>query len=406
MRSFRETLHAAVGRTVGTKDREDTLKTAPPSKASTHLSHQTPGLVNNIGACFRLDVSRSIQSETTAPENTRKTLSQSNRNMGCRNSGRRHTRDAFTSCAAASLSASLAFMSNVLFSFGHGYSARALTRLLRPQGWTIIGTTRSAEKSMQLTGEGIISLVWPGSDLAEPLSRATHLLISVGPDQDGDPVLNALEDQIAAIAPNIRWAGYLSTTGVYGDHHGGWVDEDTPLTPSTERGERRVRSEERWRMLAARTGLPLHVFRLAGIYGPDRGPFAKIRTGKSQRIIKKNQVFSRIHVDDIAQTLAASIARPDPGAIYNLCDDEAAPPQDVIAYAAGLLGMPVPPAVPIERAEMSRMARSFYAENKRVRNRRIKDELGIDLIYPNYRIGLKALLVEEEPHSSRRDNET
>ncbi|MEM9684868.1 MAG: SDR family oxidoreductase [Pseudomonadota bacterium] len=276
---------------------------------------------------------------------------------------------------------------------------------MQPQGWTIIGTTRQTEKRARLIDEGIIPLVWPGSDLIEPLSRATHLLISVGPDRDGDPVLDALEDRITAIASNIRWAGYLSTTGVYGDHQGGWVDENTPLIPSTERGERRVRAEKQWQALAARTGLPLHIFRLAGIYGPGRGPFAKIKTGKSRRIIKKNQVFSRIHVDDIAQTLAASIARPDPGAIYNLCDDEAAPPQDVIAYAAALLGVPVPPAVPIERAEMSHMARSFYAENKRVRNGRIRDELGVDLIYPDYRVGLQALLAEEGLHPNGRDAE-
>ena len=193
----------------------------------------------------------------------------------------------------------------------------------------------------------------------------------------------------------MKWLGYLSTTGVYGNHDGGWVDEDTPLTPSTRRGKLRVATEAAWQALAAEAGLPLHIFRLAGIYGPGRGPFAKVRDGTARRIIKAGQVFSRIHVDDIAQVLAASINRPNPGAIYNLCDDDPAPPQDVIARAAELLGLPVPPAVDFDTAEMTPMARSFYAESKRVRNDRIKDALEVTLIYPDYRAGLQALLTSE-----------
>jgi nucleoside-diphosphate-sugar epimerase len=173
------------------------------------------------------------------------------------------------------------------------------------------------------------------------------------------------------------------------------VDEDTPLTPTTERGRARVLAEAQWRALADRSGLPLHVFRLAGIYGPGRGPFEKVRDGTARRIIKPGQVFSRIHVDDIAQVLAASIARPDPGAVYNLCDDDPAPPEDVIAEAARLLALPVPPAVPFDQAELGPMARSFYAESKRVRNDRIKTDLGVRLIHPDYRSGLRALLAAE-----------
>ena len=287
-------------------------------------------------------------------------------------------------------------MSKNLLSFGHGYSAQALSRLLLPMGWNITGTTRSDEKASQLRDEGVTAVVWPGNDISQALSQATHVLVSAGPSEHGDPVLNALRDQIAAKAKDLKWVGYLSTTGVYGDHQGGWVDETTPLTPSTRRGRFRQQAEQDWQDLAQEFGLPLHIFRLAGIYGPGRGPFSKVRNGTARRIIKANQVFSRIHVEDIAQVLAASIAQPNPGAIYNLCDDDPAPPQDVIAYAAELLNLPVPPAVAFEDADMTPMARSFYAESKRVRNDRIKTELGISLLYPTYRDGLQALLESEK----------
>lgn len=287
-------------------------------------------------------------------------------------------------------------MTQTLLSFGHGYSARALSRMLIPNGWRIIGTTRSADKAKALINAGTEPVIWPGTDMKDALQDATHLLISAGPDEAGDPVLSALRDQIANAAPHIEWAGYLSTTGVYGDHQGDWVDESSPLTPSTRRGHYRVDAERAWQTLAAETGLPLHIFRLAGIYGPGRGPFAKVRDGTARRIIKPGQVFSRIHVEDIAQVLAASIMRPDPGAIYNLCDDDPAPPQDVIGYAAELLGLPVPPAQNYETADMTPMARSFYAESKKVRNDRIKTDLGVTLKFPTYRDGLQALLDGDE----------
>lgn len=286
-------------------------------------------------------------------------------------------------------------MTGTLLSFGHGYSARALARLLVPKGWSVIGTTRSEQKARALDDEGIEPVIWPGMDLTPAIGRATHILSSVSPNDEGDPVLRELAEPLAARASEVRWAAYLSTTGVYGDHGGGWVSETTPLAPSTERGRLRVQAESEWQAFAARTGLPLHIFRLAGIYGPDRGPFAKVRAGTARRIVKSGQVFSRTHVDDIAQTLAASIGRPYSGRIYNVCDDDPAPPQDVITYAARLLNLPTPPEISFEDADLSSMARSFYAESKRVRNDRIKDELGVELLYPTYRAGLEELLNSE-----------
>lgn len=282
-----------------------------------------------------------------------------------------------------------------LLSFGHGYSAQAFGRLLLDRGWRVFGTTRSPEKADRLRAEGVVPVVWPGSDMSLALSQATHLLISAAPDDDGDPVLAELAGEIARRAEDLDWVGYLSTTGVYGDHQGGWVDESTPLAPSTKRGHQRVVAEAQWRSLAEMSGLKLHIFRLAGIYGPGRGPFAKVRAGTARRIVKPGQVFSRIHVDDIAQVLLASVDRPDPGAVYNVCDNEAAPPEDVLSHAATLLGRELPPEEDYATAEMTPMARSFYAESKRVRNNRIRHELGVDLIYPTYREGLAALRAAE-----------
>lgn len=283
-------------------------------------------------------------------------------------------------------------MTKTLISFGHGYSASALAQRLLPLGWTIFGTTRSPERAQTIRTSGVTPILLADDGMPETLSqalpKASHILVSAGPDTQGDPTLNRFRDQITA-APHLRWVGYLSTTGVYGDHQGAWVDENTPLTPSTKRGQWRVAAERDWQSVP---GLPLHIFRLAGIYGPGRGPFAKVRNGTARRIIKANQVFSRIHVADIAQVLHASIEQPNPGAVYNLCDDDPAPPQDVIAHAAKLLNLPVPPAIPFENAEMTPMARSFYAESKRVRNTRIKEELGVRLLFPDYRVGLQALL--------------
>lgn len=281
-------------------------------------------------------------------------------------------------------------MTRRLVVLGHGYSAGFLTRRLVPEGWAVTGTTRDDPARVQAAGA--TPLRWPGEEGAvrAALARADAILVSAGPDAGECP---ALRDFGAAIAASpAGWLGYLSTTGVYGDRQGDWVDEDSDLAPSTRRGRDRVAAEAGWQALAAARGLPLHIFRLAGIYGPGRGPFEKVRNGTARRIVKPGQVFSRIHAEDIAQVLAASIARPDPGAIYNLCDDDPAPPEDVLEHAAHLLGLPPPPAEDFATADMTPMARSFYAESKRVSNARIKRELGIRLIHPDYRSGLAAIL--------------
>jgi hypothetical protein len=273
-----------------------------------------------------------------------------------------------------------------LLCFGFGYSARAVARQLGPAR-RITGTSRD---------EPAVSSGHYRFDRDHPLPHkafagVTHILVSVPPDEAGDPTLDCHGNDIAAI-PGLGWLGYLSTTGVYGDRNGGWVDETAELRPTGRRGERRVAAEAGWRDLWRRRGLPVHIFRLAGIYGPGRSAFDTLRAGTAKRIDKPGQFFSRIHVDDIAGTLAASMAKPHPGAVYNVCDDEPAPPADVVAHAADLLGMPPPPLVPFASAELSPMARSFYDDNKRVSNARIKRELGYAFCYPNYRTGLAAIL--------------
>jgi nucleoside-diphosphate-sugar epimerase len=287
-----------------------------------------------------------------------------------------------------------------LFCFGYGYSAAALAAALKGPTTHVAGTVREPGRAADLAREGVGAFVFDGS---APLPRAddalrgsTHLLISVPPDANGDPVLRHHRGDIVAlahVAPALRWVGYLSTTAVYGDHAGGWVDEATPVAPTSERARRRVGAESAWLDLV-REGVPVHVFRLAGIYGPGRNALVDARRGEARRITKPGQVFSRIHVDDIAAVLAASMARPNPGAVYNVCDNEPAPGEAVVSYAHRLLGLEPPPAIPFEQAisVMSAMARSFYADNKRVRNDRITRELGVILRYPDYRVGLAALL--------------
>ena len=282
-------------------------------------------------------------------------------------------------------------MTKTLLSLGHGFSAQALADRLVPQGWRVIGTTRKTDKFARLQAQGVEPMLWP-CDLSEILKDTTHILTSAGPDAEGDPILRTALGDITKAASGLEWVGYLSTTGVYGDHDGGWVDETAETDPATQRGQRRVLAEQEW---LAIPNLPVHVFRLAGIYGPGRGPFAKLRRGVAQRVIKKNQIFSRIHVDDIAQVLEASIKAPNPGRIYNVCDDDPQPPEVVIEYAAKLLGMPPPPEVPFEDADMSPMARSFYSDSKRVRNDRIKTELGVRLKYPDFKSALHAMLEQE-----------
>ena len=278
---------------------------------------------------------------------------------------------------------------------GCGYTGTAFGREMARAGWEVIGTTREASRIGAIAKAGITPLLWPGAPLAPVIDRASHLLMAAPPGPSGDPLIAADRDCLVARADRLDWVGYLSTTAVYGDRQGGWVDEETPPAPSSERGRWRLRAEKEWLELHRRHGLPVHIFRLAGIYGPGRGPFAKIRRGTARRIVKPGQVFGRIHVDDIVAALKASITRPHPGRIYNLTDDLPAPPDEVIAHAASLLGLPPPPAESFETAEMSPMARSFYGESKRVSNRRLKEELGVTLRHPDYRSGLAAILEAE-----------
>ena len=285
-----------------------------------------------------------------------------------------------------------------LFCFGYGFSASTLGTLLGPEGWSLAGTCRTPEGCRALADAGVDAIPFsreaPLEDPAWSLADATHILLSIPPDADGDPALDCHGADIAAIE-GLEWIGYLSTTGVYGDTGGAWVDEDAPLAPTGERGKRRLEAERGWLALGKECGLAVHVFRLAGIYGPGRNALAAVRHGTAKRIHKPGQVFSRIHVADIAQVLAASIAKPRAGTIYNVCDDEPAPAADVVAHACALLGVAPPPLTPLKDAALSPMARSFYADNRRVSNDRIKAELGVALRYPNYRAGLAALLAEE-----------
>ena len=280
--------------------------------------------------------------------------------------------------------------------FGFGFCAAHVAPLLAAEGFALTATCRTAEKARQLQADGITPLLLDGQPLSgEALAGIDHILLSAAPDETSDPALPLLKEALASCAAQMRWLGYLSTTGVYGDHQGAWVDEDTPAQKVGARGQRRVDAENAWGALADALNLPMHYFRLAGIYGPGRNQLASLKRGTARRIEKPGQVFSRIHVADIAQILRASMARPHAGRAYNLCDDEAAPPQDVVTYAAQLMGVMPPPVIKFEAADLSPMAQSFYADNKRLKNDRIKQELGVQLAYPNYRDGLKALYEAE-----------
>ncbi|MBO9423479.1 SDR family oxidoreductase [Labrenzia sp. R4_1] len=280
-----------------------------------------------------------------------------------------------------------------LFVFGVGYSSKAIIEEVRDRFDWIGGTTRSAEKASALRENGIEPFIFdgeaPGDGIADALSTATHVLVSIAPNEAGDPVLNRHGADIAAASP--KWVGYLSTVGVYGNHDGAWVDETTACKPVSKRSVQRVAAEKAWLSFAERTSVPVQIFRLSGIYGPGRNTFENFKKGRARRLIKPGQVFNRIHVADIAG--AVSIAMQSPKTrIFNVTDDQPAPPQDVVTYAAELLGVTPPPEVAFETADLTPMARSFYGENKRVSNERVKNELGYTFRYPDYRIALNTLV--------------
>ena len=287
---------------------------------------------------------------------------------------------------------------NHLFCFGLGYSAACLAARLAMTGWTISGTSRSEGQAEKLRHLGYKMYVFDGSDPrpGDWLDNVTHIVNSVPPGQESisglDPVLSHFADIISQL-PMLRWLGYLSTTGVYGNTDGAWVDEMSPLLPSAPRSANRVEVERAWVDFAGAYNLPFHIFRLAGIYGPGRNVLNAALAGQAPRIIKAGHQFSRIHVEDIAKILEASMKKPNSGAIYNVCDDEPAAAADVASYAYKLLGIPPTPEIVFEEAaaSMSDMGKSFWKDNRRVNNDKIKKELGVRLTYPTYRDGLKAI---------------
>lgn len=294
-----------------------------------------------------------------------------------------------------------------LFCFGYGYTCDYLAHELQQRGgWTIGGTTRDLEKRSVLRSRGVKAHLFdyehPLGDPFFILDGTTHLLISTPPDDLGDPTFNMHASDIIRI-PTLEWVGYLSTTGVYGDRDGGVVTESSEIRPSNKRGSRRVRAEEEWYSLFQNYNLPLHIFRLSGIYGPGRSALDSVRAGVARRINKPGQVFNRIHVDDIVQVLMASMEKPNPGAAYNLADDDPVPSWEVITYACELLGITPPPILPYNEADMAPIARSFYSDNKRVSNARIKEELGVMLKYPNFRKGIDACYATETSEGWQSD---
>jgi len=280
-----------------------------------------------------------------------------------------------------------------LFCFGFGYAAQALARRLSARTTALAGTRTRLDAGPPPLGARLAAFASDpvAAEVRGLLAGTTHLLVSIPPDLEGDVVLRFFRDDLLAL-PELGWVGYLSTVGVYGDCQGRWVDETSPTRPTSERSLRRLEAERAWFAFGRDSGRRVEVFRLAGIYGSGRSVIDSLRAGTARRIVKPGQVFNRIHVDDIALVLAAAIDRPAGHAIYNVSDDEPAPPEDVVAYAAELLGLPLPPPVPLADAGLAGLAASFWTESKRVSNARIKTALGVGLAYPTYREGLRALI--------------
>ena len=277
---------------------------------------------------------------------------------------------------------------------GAGYCARALIPQLQQRGFHIIATARSPEKAAALDALNVESLIYkdaPNETLLPTLAQAELILCSIPPNMQGDPFLGALSSPVTTLAPRARWVGYLSATSVYGDRKGQWAFEDELLYPVTQRGKNRALAELQW----LESGLPAHIFRLAGIYGPGRNPFARLRAGTARAVIKEGHIVNRIHVEDVARAVLASIDKPNPVRIYNIADNHPAPPQDVLDFAAELISAPLPKRIDHESAELSDMARSFYVETKRISNARAREELGWVPLYESYKQGLAATLKAE-----------
>ena len=288
---------------------------------------------------------------------------------------------------------------------GFGYTAQACATRLQPGLTSLVVTARSPEKIERLARSGFTALRLDGADLdpalEQALSGADALIVSVPPDEAGDPALRTLRPALET-APALCQILYLSTIGVYGDFKGAWIDETTPPNGASERASRRLRAEEGWLALGRERSITVQILRLAGIYGPGRNPLCDLANGTARRLFKKDQVFNRIHVEDIALVAEAALSHGIDGSIWNVCDNEPAPPQDVVAHAAALLGTEPPPLIDYETAELSAMARAFYSENKRVSNRAIREELGVTLRYPTYREGLAALWAAGEGNNGAR----
>lgn len=280
--------------------------------------------------------------------------------------------------------------------FGAGFSGLAIARALSGDCGFAGGTTRSPERFSALQGAGLTPFIYeggtPSDDLGAVLGEITHLVMSISPDAAGDPLLAAFAGGLRQTMPKLEWIGYLSTVGVYGDHDGAWVNEETPCRPVSKRSVARLAAEDGWTRLATEAGVPLAIIRLSGIYGPGRNALKTVHEGKARRLIKPGQVFNRIHVADIGGATAL-LARQRLGGIYNVTDDLPAPPQDVVGRAAELMGVEPPPEADFETADLSPMARSFYGENKRVSNARIK-AVGYDFLYPDYHAGLEGLYAD------------
>jgi len=286
-----------------------------------------------------------------------------------------------------------------MFCFGYGYSCDWLGHELQAKGWAMAGTTRDNDKRREMKKHGVRAFLFDyDQPLEDPLlflRGTTHLLISTPPDDEGDPTFRMHAEDILRLE-TLEWVGYLSSTAVYGDRDGGWVDETSERRPNSKRGSRRMKAEEQWLSLQRDYDLPVHVFRLAGIYGPGRSALDSVRAGVARRINKPGHAFSRIHVEDIVQTIMASMEKPNPGQAYNLADDRAAPSHEVIEYACEILGLTAPPLIPYDEADLAPITRSFYSDNKRLKNDKIKNDLGVALKYPTFKEGLDGCLAAEK----------